>query len=161
MRVSSTGRRWVASATLAASVLIRSSMFLSASWLEGSRNCQPRCWHQACQVWLSPPSRTRRGDFTVCAAPARTARVRTSPNRTGEGARGRADEGALSAPQAGADTFGQFLNFFRLLEAGEREHVPIVLFQLLLQPLGQLDELGGILQVPLVVRLQDLFLLCF
>src|ERR1700734_3462621 len=153
MRVSSTPRRWAASETLAASVLIRSSMLLSAVWLQGSRNCQPRCWHQACQVWVSPPSRTSMGDFAGCAAIGHGVNSSASANR--------AVERALSAPQPGVYTFGQFLNFFRLLEAGEREHVPIVLFQLLLQPLGQLDQLSGILQVPLVVRLQDLLLLGF
>src|ERR1700691_538189 len=147
------GRRFSASSTSAAMALMRRSALFPAVSPCGSRNCQPRSWQAACQTFESPPNSTRRGDLWDCAA-AGTARIATRTRISARWA-------ITSVYQPRVNPFGQFLNFFGLLQAGYRKHVAIVLFQLLLQLFGQLNELCRVLQVPFVIGLQDFILLGF
>jgi hypothetical protein len=45
----------------------------------------------------------------------------------------------MSAHQARVNSFGQFLNFFGLFQAGDRKDVAVVFFKLQFQLFGQLD----------------------
>src|SRR5205823_10386619 len=101
-----------ASATFSASAFTRSSVVLPVIWLQGSRNCQPRCRHAACHRLLSPPSSTSRGTLAVSAA------HETAASTT-------ANSG-LEAPQTRANALCQLLDIFGLLKAGNREHMTIV-----------------------------------
>src|SRR5450755_3541357 len=116
-------------------------MPFSAIPLVGSRNCQPRCSQEDCQILASPPSSTSRGALGVCAAHARAAMSSAQATRD------------PSMHQARVDTFSKFFNLFGLLQAGYGKHVTIVLLQLLFQFLRQLHDLGYFLQIPFMVGL--------
>src|SRR5580700_7057709 len=106
-------------------------MLLPAVSLGASKNCQPRSWQAACQVSVAPPNRTSIADLGACAPAGRTSSIANASSRR--------ESGATSVYQARMDTFGQFLNFFGLLKAGNRQHVAVVLLQFLLQLFGQLE----------------------
>src|SRR3954447_74935 len=63
---------------------------------------------------------------------------------------------ALIMTQAAANALGQLFNFIRLLEAPHRNHVCLVLLQLHLQVLGEVDQLGGVLDVLFPFLFEDL-----
>src|SRR5438105_2484505 len=104
--------------------------------MAGVASCQPSPWETDCHCLGSPFGTTSSGDLAKAAAP----------------------QNALMM-QARTNFLGKLLNFFRLLNGGEREHEAVVLFQVSLQLLGQVDERGGVLQRLLVFGFKDFILL--
>src|SRR5436190_19440548 len=58
--------------------------------------------------------------------------------------------------QARANPFGQLLDIIGLLQGCHREHEPIVLFEVDLELFGELRQLGGVLDVGLMLGFEDL-----
>src|SRR5689334_23334085 len=85
----------------------KSCMPLSVARLArvGNASCQPSPWATDCHCLGSPFGTTSSGDLAKAA-----------------------QQSALMM-QARTDSFGKLLNFFRLLEGGQRKYVAIVLFQ--------------------------------
>src|ERR1035437_4815438 len=65
----------------------------------------------------------------------------------------------LIVAQARTNSFGQFLDVIGFLERRHGENVAIVLFQLDLQLFGQVRQLGGILEVLLMLGFEDFLFL--
>src|SRR5579872_1528525 len=89
----------------------KSCMPLSVERLasDGEASCQPSPWATGCHCLGSPLGTTSSGDLAK-RVPQSALMMQTRPN-----------------------SFSKLLNFFRLLESGERKHVAIVLFQVGLQ----------------------------
>src|ERR1035441_4653463 len=65
----------------------------------------------------------------------------------------------LIVAQARTNSFGQFLDVIRFLERRHGENVAIVFFQIDYQLFGQCRQIGGILDILLMLSLEDLFFL--
>src|ERR1019366_482266 len=97
------GPAFLGSSTSAARDLMRWSTLLPELLLPASRNCQPRSWHAACQIFESPPSRTRRAVLGACAAAGRTSRTANTSRRD------RRDHSlTVVARQVAANTWARF-----------------------------------------------------
>src|SRR5437899_982153 len=82
---------------------------------------------------------------------------------TGSAASSRATAGALDGcaasgqssrlivAQASANPFGQFFNVIRFLDGRHGDHVAVVLLQIDFQLIGEIRQLGGVLQILLML----------
>src|SRR5690348_7281696 len=141
MRLSSMAARLRTSSIRLSSALMRRSMLGSFRSVHGPRNSHLAAAHQLCHCAASPSSSTSSGGFEVSAAIA------------GESVN-QADRKRLKPPQARADAFGKFFDLLGLLQAGDGEHMAVVLLELFLELLADLDQSVGVLEVSLVVCLE-------
>src|ERR1035441_7194571 len=141
-RAGSTEPLCIALSTAAASARKRESMS-GAGTPAAAITCQPASRVQFCHCTVSPGSSSATAGVFVrvgCAASGQT-------------------RSRLIVAQARTNSFGQFLDVICPFERRHGENVAIVLLQLDLQLFGQVRQLGGILQVLLVLGLEDFFFL--
>src|SRR5947209_8203037 len=140
-RAGSTAPLFAAASTALANSWTRRSIFELAG-VAAVTTCQPRSRVQFRHSTASAPSSSAMaGDpFTAgwAVAGARPSRLMA---------------------QARTDFPDQFFDFIRFLERGHGKNVAIVLFQVRLQRFGKVRQFGRVLQVLLVLRFQDFFLL--
>src|SRR6516164_8738962 len=111
----------------------------------GAITCQPSSRVQFCHCTASAASTSAMAGLAVVAgdcvcAPSDQARSRLMV-------------------QARTNSFGEFLDIIRFLERCHGEDVAIVLFEVDLQLFGQVRQFGGVLEVLLMFRLEDLIFL--
>src|SRR5664280_980374 len=128
----------IALSTAAASARTRESMS-AAGTPAAAITCQPASRVQFCHCGVSPGSSSATAGAFVCiGCPA-----------SGQ------PSSRLIVAQARPNSFGQFLDVICLLERRHGENVAIVLFQFDLQLFGQVRQLGGILEILLVLGLEN------
>src|SRR5215831_15344856 len=94
--------------------------------------------------------------FCHCSASAESSRA-----IAGAGCARTAVAARLTAAQARADLLNQLFDVIRLFQSRQRENEPVVLFEILLQLLGQVNQQCGVLQVLLVLGLEEFLSLRF
>src|SRR5574340_460579 len=138
MRVSSMPPCCRAAASLPSSARSRRSRFFSCVSAQGARNRQPTAAAICCHSAVLPSSSTSSGASAARAAEAASSRLTAQPR---------------------ANPARQLFDLFRLPDAGNREHVPVISFEFPFELLRRLNQRIHVLQVLGVVRLQDLLLL--
>src|ERR1035437_3301948 len=136
----------MAPSTAAASARTRESISAPGAPL-GAITCQPSSRVQFCHCAASFASSSATAGGFACAAGGFTC-ASSGQQRS-----------RLIMEQARTNSFGQFLDVIGSLERRHGENVAIVLFQLDLQLFGQVRQLGGILEVLLMLGLEDFFFL--
>src|SRR5450631_294512 len=140
----------MALSTAAASARTRESMSGAAA-PGGTITCQPGSRIQTRHCTASSASSSAMAGVLLCAAGGWV------------GAAGCATSGQhrsrLIVAQARTNSFGQFLDVIGFLERRHGDNVAIVFFQIDLQLFGEFRQIGGILDVLLMLGLEDFFFL--
>src|ERR1019366_8149011 len=139
----------MALSTAAASARTRESMS-GAGAPGGAITCQPGSRIQTRHCTASSASSSAMAGVLVCAAGSWVCAACAPSGQ----ARSR-----LIVAQARTNSLGQFLDVIGFLERRHGENVAIVFFQVDFQLFGQFRQIGGILDILLMLSLEDLFFL--